>query len=61
MPQFITFGKKRNSRLFTSQKRSADEMFKTICEEIKAKWFQSGSSKLQIFSMLKPSGISSLI
>ena len=39
MPQFITFGKKRNSRLFTSQKRSADEMFKTICEEIKAKMF----------------------
>ena len=27
----------RNSRIFTSQKRSADEMFKTICEEIKAK------------------------
>ena len=27
----------RNSRLFTGQKRSAEEMFKTICDEVKAK------------------------
>ncbi|PWA83947.1 reverse transcriptase domain, Reverse transcriptase zinc-binding domain protein [Artemisia annua] len=27
----------RNSRLFTGQKRSAEEMFKVICDEIKAK------------------------